>query len=98
MVLAAIQIGTDESGSAFKFCSDFRNDTIKTSSSEFASGTSAPQIKFPNSVLLDPDQSFVAFGHDADDTYRELVYHQRHTDWYYFHQFTKNIPVLVIYF
>ncbi|CAC5406418.1 unnamed protein product [Mytilus coruscus] len=94
LVVVAIQIGRDKSGCAFQLCSEFRNDTIKTSSSKFASGIFSPNLKLPNSVLLDPDQTFVAFGYDAENKYHDLVVRQNHHDWYYFNEFTKNIPVL----
>lgn len=51
--------------------------------------------KSPNSILLDCDQTFVAFGHDAEDQYYELLEYGSHHDYYFFKQFTKNISELM---
>ncbi|CAC5359624.1 unnamed protein product [Mytilus coruscus] len=93
IVAVAIQIGRDESGFAYKFNNEFGNDPSDISSLDIESRNSMT-TKIPNSILLDSAKRFVAFGKDAEDQYFDLVREEKHHDWYFFDQFTKNIPVL----
>ncbi|CAC5406419.1 unnamed protein product [Mytilus coruscus] len=94
IVAVAIHIGTNETGFAYKFNNEFGNDPSDISSLDIGSRNSMT-TKVPNSILLDPAKRFVAFGKDAEDQFFDLVREASHHDWYFFDQFTKNIPVLI---
>ncbi|XP_052076006.1 heat shock 70 kDa protein 12A-like [Mytilus californianus] len=83
IVSVAIQIGKEESGYTFQMLHDFNDDPCKKSYD--------PLVKLPNSILLDSDRGFLAFGHDAEDQYYELVRRDSQQDCLFFKQFTKNI-------
>ncbi|CAC5423532.1 unnamed protein product [Mytilus coruscus] len=86
LISAAIKIGKEESGYSFQLFHDFNDDPCKISYD--------PLMKLPNSILIDSENECVAFGHDAEDQYLELVRRDTKHDCLFFKQFTKNMHKL----
>ncbi|CAC5359629.1 unnamed protein product [Mytilus coruscus] len=98
LVSVGIQIGREESGCAMSFRDKFEMDPCNVFLCEFGSYGCYLTQKIPNSILLDSDGNLVAFGQNAEDQYLKLLEGENHQDVYFFKQFTKDIPELLVQF
>ncbi|KAL5012749.1 hypothetical protein ScPMuIL_011300 [Solemya velum] len=88
LLVAAIDFGTTFSGYAFSFRHQYETDPTKVSGKVWHSKTGLlASMKAPTCLLLKPDQSFEAFGYDAENKYSELALEDEHKKWYYFKRF-----------
>ena len=88
--MAAIDFGTTYSGYAFSFKSDFEKDPTNVQGKNWQAKSSG-SLKAPTCILLKPDQSFEAFGYEAEDRYAELAQDEEHYDYYYFRRFKMEL-------
>ncbi|XP_061181980.1 heat shock 70 kDa protein 12B-like isoform X2 [Saccostrea echinata] len=82
LFVAAIDFGTTYSGYAFSSTSDWS----KVLTSNWTGGK-VVTLKTPTALLLDADQTFKAFGYEAEDQYIDLARDEEHEDYYFFHRF-----------
>lgn len=104
LLIAAIDIGTTLSGSAFSFLHEYKKNPLQISATAW---TSENMITYKTStcVLFDPTGNFHLFGYEAECKYAALALEKKHTDWYYFRRFKmmlynkmvcKNISLLYL--
>lgn len=94
-IAVGIQIERVESGFAFSNFDEFEKNPCDSHIKCWSSKYSTLTRKLPNSILLDCDQTFVAFGLEAEDQYSDLLKLGSHDDCYFFKHFTKNISELM---
>lgn len=94
LLVAAIDFGTTYSGYAFSFRHEYERDPLKISTNTSwttNSGLGLVSWKTPTTVLLGPNQDFVAFGYEAEERYIQLAENDEHKDWYYFQHFKMQL-------
>ena len=85
LMVAAIDFGTTFSGYAFSFHHEFLRDPLKMNASQWSAGSKSEiSLKTSSCILFDMNKTFVAFGLEAEDIYRNLTLDQLEGDWYYF--------------
>ncbi|XP_060603539.1 heat shock 70 kDa protein 12B-like [Ruditapes philippinarum] len=89
LIVGAIDFGTTNSGWAYSFFHDFKNDPTKAFVKHWHSGSGTLSTeKAPTVVLIRPDgKTLEGFGYDAENRYRELADLGEHHDYYYFKKF-----------
>ena len=86
-MVAAIDIGTSFSGTAYCLKHDFESDSSKIRAKNWNSGRNI-STKTPTTVLIAPNgETFVAFGYEAEDEYSKLCAEHKHQDYYYISRF-----------
>ncbi|KAH3837772.1 heat shock 70 kDa protein 12B-like [Dreissena polymorpha] len=86
IAVAAIDFGTTYSGYGFSTIQDYSVDPLKVTSCTWTSGQ-IMSLKTTTTILFRPDQTFDAFGYEAEDRYNDLSLDNMHTDWFYFRRF-----------
>lgn len=81
-LVAAIDFGTSYSGHAFS-SRYFENDPLRIQS--------LLSQKTPTSALFDKNKTLIAFGYDAEKTFRELLEKSIHQDFYFFERFKMQL-------
>lgn len=97
LAVAAFEFGAFYSGSTFSFKLEWKNVKVILPNSD----NSWMQRKAPTTLLLNPDQSFCAFGYKAEDFYAKIAQQDSQSDnesntftkescsdYYYFEKFT----------
>lgn len=90
LFVAAIDFGTTYSGYAFSSYDDFQKEPQKINANVWNAGAAALMShKTPTALLLNADQSFNAFGFEAETKYAELAEEDEDEleNLYYFHRF-----------
>lgn len=89
LIVAAIDFGTTYSGYAYSFRHEYNADPMKISAhTNWVAGSGGlMSLKTPTVLLLKPDKTFMAFGYEAEDAYKELAEDDEHRDYYYFRRF-----------
>ena len=91
-VVAAIDFGTTYSGYAFSFRHDYETEPPKVNANpSWVAGGNLMSLKTPTALLLDANQTFVAFGYAAEDQYGELAADEEHGEYYYFRRFKMSL-------
>ncbi|CAG2224049.1 unnamed protein product [Mytilus edulis] len=88
-VVAAIDFGTTYSG--FAFSHKRKNAKIITKQWQSTSGTGLESFKTPTSILLDPENTFCAFGYEAEEKYDNLSSTGDHGRWHFFKHFKMEL-------
>ena len=89
-VVVAIEIGTTFSGFAWSFSStQFDISVMRATAPGRSEGSTVP-TKVPTTVLLNPDQAFHSFGHEAVANYQHLD-EEEQNNWYYFERFKMKL-------
>ena len=84
LIVAAIDLGTANSGWALSFRHEFEKDPKQVYVKNWKSGGNLVTEKTPTCILIGNDKkSLVAFGYDAENKYKELIAQNRHADYYY---------------
>lgn len=91
LVTVAIEIGESTIGVAHVFRSDCKDVTSSKRVSQFSLSSRKLANNYPAAVLLDDEQTFCAFGGDAEDRYEELVSKGEHKNYYFFTDFGKML-------
>lgn len=95
LIVAAIDFGTTYSGYAFSFKHDFQKEPTKiAANAAWVGGTAGlMSMKTPTVLLLKPDQTFEAFGYEAENKYCALVDEGNciHKTYYYFRRFKMQL-------
>ena len=92
-LVVSIDFGTYASGFALQWRSNFKKkDIIFCKSWELGTFLT---YKTVTCLLLDPDKSFQAFGHDAERRFSEPGFnddrHEPNEDWYFFRHFKMSL-------
>lgn len=92
MLVAAIDIGTTQSGLAFSSISEYRADPLSIRSFSWSNPKGlGNQIKTPTCILFNKDKVFDSFGYEAENKYSELVEDEEHQEWYFFKNFKTTL-------
>lgn len=91
IIVTAIDIGTTLSGYAYSFIHDWT--CVFTNKWE---GQKMVSHKVPTALLLNPDKSFNSFGHEAEETYKDIATvgddeGRSCQEYYFFHSFKKTL-------
>ena len=87
-LVCAIDLGTTYSGYAYAEKSEYQDDPLKIMVPNWIDRSSVTiSNKTPTTLLLDKDQSFVAFGYEAETTLVELKKRGENDDYFYIPQF-----------
>lgn len=98
LTVVALDLGTTFSGYAFSHRSDFQINPMKILSNDWsAEGVHNAELKAPSVLLLNPDQSFKAFGYRAQSEYGNLVEEEREVaaEYYYVKNFKMQLHNMV---
>ncbi|XP_060080309.1 heat shock 70 kDa protein 12A-like [Ylistrum balloti] len=89
LAVAAIDFGTTFSGMAYSFVADYKRSPLQIEAKVWQStrGSGVMSHKTPTCLLLRSDQTFEAFGYEAEDQYAELAEENAHYGYRYFKNF-----------
>ncbi|KAL3878797.1 hypothetical protein ACJMK2_031125 [Sinanodonta woodiana] len=89
VIVAAIDLGTENSGYGYSFRSDYEMDPTRVyiSTWNFEHSISPKQL---TCVLCNPKGEFHSFGNKAEYNYSRLKDDNEHHNWYFFRKF-KNM-------
>ncbi|KAL3878795.1 hypothetical protein ACJMK2_031123 [Sinanodonta woodiana] len=90
LLVAVVDLGTDDSGYGYSLRSDYEKDPMKVRIRTWNSGCFL-SAKQPTCVLCDPAGQFNSFGYEAENKYTELSEEKAHYNWYFLRKFLNMI-------
>ena len=91
-VIAAIDLGTSTSGYAVAYTTNTeKSDEIVLNQWHVSDDERHSTRKIPSHILIQEDDFFGCFGHDAKRKYKQLCLKQQHREAYYFKNILKHL-------